>query len=77
MARVMGAVDLLGAYEQSEIALELAVKEYDDATARLRQAKPVNRQQASYRLSLAIKEVLRQRAHRVRLQAEIAHARRP
>jgi hypothetical protein len=76
MTGLLDAFDLLGAYEQSEIALEMAMKDYQTATARLQQAKPIDRRQASYRLNLAIKEVLRQRAHHIRLQAEIAYARR-
>jgi len=61
--------------EQAEIALEWAVRTYQNAAAHLHRAKPAQRQQASYELSLAMKEVLRQRAHRDRLLAEIAHAR--
>jgi hypothetical protein len=67
--------DLLRALEQSEIALESAIKVYESAAEHLHRATPVHRPQASYELSRTMKEVLRQRARRDRLRAEIAHAR--
>jgi hypothetical protein len=67
--------DLLGAYEQSEIALELALAAYHDATACFAQARPADRRQADHRLSLATQEVLRQSVRRDRVRAQIAYAR--
>ena len=67
--------DLLHAYQQSEVALEAAMRSYQEAATQLQQAKPAERARASYELSLALKEMVRLRARRQRLQAEIAHAR--
>jgi hypothetical protein len=67
--------DLLGAFEQAEIAVEWANRDYQEAAMRLHQAKPADRQQASYQLSIATKTLLRRLAQRDRLRAEIAHAR--
>jgi hypothetical protein len=67
--------DLLYAYQQSEIALEAAMRSYQNAAMQLHQAKPADRARTSYELSLAMKEMVRLRARRDRLQAEIAHAR--